>query len=96
MLHSLKLMLRVLRRGAGKVPQHVKGLKRRLLEKAFTNFSTHASDQRRSEFRAFCEEQSAWLPDYALFRVLMEASDIAPHGTDGSRNIRQSKKHADG
>jgi len=62
-----------LRRGAVKY-RHVKGLKRRLLEKAFTNFSTHASDQRRSEFRAFCEQQSAWLSDYALFRVLMEAN----------------------
>src|SRR6266567_90495 len=62
-----------LRRGAVKY-RHVKGLKRRLLEKAFTNFSIHASDQRRSEFRAFCEQQSAWLSDYALFRVLMEAN----------------------
>src|SRR5437879_11495120 len=38
-----------LRRGAVKY-RHVKGLKQRLLKKAFTNFSIHASDERRSEF----------------------------------------------
>src|SRR5438876_11508287 len=63
-----------LRRGAVKY-RHVKELKRRLLEKAFENFSVHASEERRSEFRAFCEQQSAWLPGYALFRLLMEAND---------------------
>ena len=55
--------------------RQVKELKRRLLEKAFENFSVHASEERRSEFRAFCEQQSAWLPGYALFRLLMEAND---------------------
>jgi 4-alpha-glucanotransferase len=55
--------------------RQVKKIKRRLLEKAFTNFSTHAGEEWRSRFRAFCEQQSAWLPDYALFRVLMEAND---------------------
>ena len=55
--------------------RQVKKLKRRLLEKAFENFSVHASEERRSEFRAFCEQQSAWLPNYALFRLLMEAND---------------------
>ena len=54
--------------------RQVKELKRRLLEKAFTNFSTQAGEERRSRFRAFCEQQSAWLSDYALFRVLMEAN----------------------
>ncbi|HEY5992959.1 MAG TPA: 4-alpha-glucanotransferase [Candidatus Udaeobacter sp.] len=55
--------------------RQVKELKQRLLEKAFENFSAHASKQRQSEFRKFCEQQSAWLSDYALFRVLMEAND---------------------
>src|SRR6266581_3901976 len=55
--------------------RHVKEIKRRLLEKAFENFCGHASEERRSDFRAFCEQQSEWLPDYALFRVLMEAND---------------------
>src|SRR6476659_6149797 len=50
----------------------VKKLKRHLLEKAFANFSTHASEERQLEFRKFCEEESAWLRDYAFFRALME------------------------
>src|SRR5213592_2833555 len=53
----------------------VKKLKRRLLEKAFANFSAHASEGRRSEFRTFRGQESAWLHDYAFFRVLMEAHD---------------------
>jgi 4-alpha-glucanotransferase len=60
-----------LRLGGVKYRQ-VKELKRRILEKAFANFSTHADKQRRSEFRTFCEQESAWLRDYAFFRVLME------------------------
>src|SRR2546429_863109 len=49
-IHSLRL---------GEVKyRHVKELKRRLLEKAFRNFSTHADEKRRSEFGAFCEQQS--------------------------------------
>ena len=55
--------------------RHVKQIKRRLLEKAFANFSSHAGEPRRSEFAAFCERQSAWLADYAIFRVLMDAND---------------------
>src|SRR6266478_5347985 len=54
--------------------RHVKEIKRRLLEKAFESFSVHASEERRSEFRKFCEQQAAWLSDYALFRALMEAN----------------------
>ena len=50
----------------------VKKLKRRLFEKAFANFSTKASPDRPSQFRNFCQEQSAWLNDYAFFRALME------------------------
>jgi 4-alpha-glucanotransferase len=50
----------------------VKKLKRHLLEKAFANFSTHASEERQLEFRKFCEQESAWLRDYAFFRALME------------------------
>jgi 4-alpha-glucanotransferase len=54
---------------------NVKTLKRRLLEKAFTNFSACANEERRLEFRTFCEEQAGWLRDYAFFRVLMEQND---------------------
>jgi 4-alpha-glucanotransferase len=60
-----------LRRGRVKYRQ-VKKLKERILEKAFANFSTRADEKRQSEFRRFCEEESSWLRDYALFRVLIE------------------------
>src|SRR6266480_3850887 len=60
-----------LRRGRIKYRQ-VKELKQRILEKAFANFLARADEKRQSEFRRFCEEESSWLHDYALFRVLME------------------------
>src|SRR5713226_1789579 len=56
-----------LRRGGLKY-RHVKKLKRRLLEKAFANFSSRASKDRQSDFRKFYEEEAAWLHDYAFFR----------------------------
>src|SRR5213596_3089945 len=62
-----------LRGGAVKYRQ-VKKLKQRLLEKAFENFSANASEDRRSEFRKFCQQESAWLGDYVFFRVLMEVN----------------------
>ncbi len=52
--------------------REVKELKQRILEKAFANFFACADEKRRSEFRKFCEEESSWLHDYALFRVLIE------------------------
>jgi 4-alpha-glucanotransferase len=55
--------------------RRVKQLKRRILEKAFANFSAHAREERRSEFEKFCEEQLSWLQDYALFRVLIEENN---------------------
>jgi 4-alpha-glucanotransferase len=69
--------LRTLRRGEVKYRQ-VKRLKRRLLEKAFANFSAHASEERQAGFRKFCEREAAWLHDYAFFRVLMEVNDDSP------------------
>ena len=63
-----------LRRGPVKYRQ-VKALKQRLLEKAFANFSAQADKKRKSEFQGFCEEESLWLRDYALFRVLIEEND---------------------
>ena len=60
-----------LRSGAIKY-RHVKKIKRRLLEKSFGNFSTRPDEKRQSSFRDFCTRESAWLDDYALFRVLME------------------------
>jgi 4-alpha-glucanotransferase len=52
--------------------REVKELKQRILEKAFANFSGRADEKRRSEFERFCQEESSWLGDYALFRVLIE------------------------
>src|SRR5438128_7450377 len=63
-----------LRRGGVKYRQ-VKKLKRRLLEKSFADFSARASEDRKSGFRKFCDEEAAWLRDYAFFRVLMEVND---------------------
>ncbi len=60
----------------------VKKLKRRLLEKAFGDFSANASKDRpasaeatsgrQSQFQKFCEQKAAWLNEYAFFRALME------------------------
>ncbi|HEX4639076.1 MAG TPA: 4-alpha-glucanotransferase [Chthoniobacterales bacterium] len=50
----------------------VKKLKRRLLEKAFANFSANAAQGRQMKFREFCERESTWLNNYALFRALIE------------------------
>jgi 4-alpha-glucanotransferase len=63
-----------LRRGGVKY-QQVKELKQRILEKAFANFSARADEKRQSQFERFCEEESSWLQDYALFRVLIEQND---------------------
>ena len=63
--------LRRLRRGRVRYRQ-VKQLKQRILEKAFVNFATHADGERRLAFQGFCEQESSWLRDYALFRVLIE------------------------
>ena len=63
-----------LRRGRANYPR-VKELKQRILEKAFANFSARADEKRQSEFKKFCEEQSSWLPDYTLFRVLIEENN---------------------
>ena len=59
-------------RSGGVRYRHVKKLKGCLLEKAFANFSARAGEDRRAGFQKFCEEEAAWLPDYAFFRVLME------------------------
>ena len=47
----------------------VKPLKKKLLEHAFAAFQ---AKPRNHSFQAFCSAESSWLPDYSLFRVLME------------------------
>jgi len=44
--------------------------KRRLLEKAWSNFSAGPPPELRVAFEQFCHDQAHWLEDYALFRVL--------------------------
>jgi 4-alpha-glucanotransferase len=63
-----------LRQGRVKYRQ-VKQLKQRILDKAFANFSAHADEKRQLEFQTFCEQESSWLRDYALFRVLIEENN---------------------
>ena len=60
-----------LRHGRVKYRQ-AKDLKQRILERGFANFAARADEKRKSDFERFCEEKSAWLRDYALFRVLIE------------------------
>jgi 4-alpha-glucanotransferase len=65
-------------RSKGVKYRQVKKLKRRLLERAFANFSARATDDRQAGFRKFCEDEAAWLRDYAFFRALMEENDDSP------------------
>lgn len=68
-----KHLIEDLRQGSVQWPQ-VKALQGALLRAAFEHFTeTHlrANDGRAEEFKAFVQEQSAWLEGYALFRVLM-------------------------
>ena len=54
----------------------VKALKRELLESAWKRF--HKGDGRGGRaklFAKFLDRHSAWLPDYTLYRVLLEATD---------------------
>src|SRR5215471_17268220 len=44
--------------------------KHRLLEQAWSNFSSSSHGALRPEFDQFCSEQTHWLDDYALFRAL--------------------------
>ena len=66
--------LNALRLGAIKY-RPVKKLTLHLLEKAFSNFFAHADEHRQSEFRTFYEQESEWLRDYGLFRVLIEENN---------------------
>jgi 4-alpha-glucanotransferase len=45
-----------------------------LLEKAYTHFESTPSQAIRPEFDSFCEENSSWLEDFALFMALKSAN----------------------
>src|SRR5215510_1187792 len=44
--------------------------KRRLLEKAWSNFNASRNPELQIAFEQFCHDQAHWLDDYALFRAL--------------------------
>jgi 4-alpha-glucanotransferase len=48
----------------------VTAFKHRLLEQAWSNFSSSRLPALRADFDQFCSEQAHWLEDYALFRAL--------------------------
>src|SRR5881398_703724 len=83
--------LRRLGRGGVKY-RHVKKLKRRLLEKAFANFSGHAGKERQLGFEKFCQEEAVWLDDYAFFRVLMEENSESATWTRWSAEHQSIKR----
>lgn len=49
--------------------------KHRILRKALDRFRETTDDSLRSAFQAFCEEEAAWLNDYALFRAIKSSQD---------------------
>lgn len=90
-------LLKKLRTGPVNYPE-VKKLKRALLEVAFKNFlKRHFSKEtsRALLFRKFLLENSEWLSDYALFRVLMEENNNWPTWNAGRTNIkgRDAREH---
>ena len=52
--------------------------KTELLNRAFANFSAQAPAPQQRAFAKFCEEQAAWLEDFALFMALKEAHGLRP------------------
>jgi len=52
-------------------------LKLPLIEEAAGNFLDHAPDSRRASFLKFCEHNSSWLQDYAMFNVLRRMHEYA-------------------
>ncbi|MGD0651170.1 MAG: 4-alpha-glucanotransferase [Verrucomicrobiia bacterium] len=74
-------LLTELREGSVNYTQ-VKKLKRALLWEAFQSFiAKHWSkkSERAGEFRAFLEASATWLPDYTLFRALMDTNNGSPN-----------------
>ncbi len=49
-----------------------------LLDRAFERFSHDAGADERAAFDRFCQEQSAWLEDFALFMALKEYYELRP------------------
>lgn len=49
--------------------------KNALLKKAYDNFKASATAELQSEFASFCDHQSSWLHDYAVFRSCKDAHE---------------------
>jgi 4-alpha-glucanotransferase len=49
-----------------------------LLNRAFARFSAQGSPRQKKSFARFCQEQSSWLDDFALFMALKEAHHLRP------------------
>ena len=64
-----------------------------LLDRAFHVFEKSASAAQREAFEAFRREQSAWLPDYALFTVV-KAEQGGVSWTDWEEDIRAREPEA--
>jgi 4-alpha-glucanotransferase len=53
-------------------------IKQGLLWKAFERFSASQKEDLRGSYDAFCQENSSWLDDYALFQSLRAANNLKP------------------
>jgi len=52
--------------------------KTELLDRAFARFRAMAPAKQKKAFARFCEEQAAWLEDFALFTALKQANALRP------------------
>jgi len=71
----------------------VTACKLRLLKQAAGNFQSAPDSQLRHDFADFCQSQSPWLDDYALFRALRERFGDA-HFHDWPAELRRRDKAA--
>lgn len=55
----------------------VSQLKRSLLQKAYQNFKTNASEEQKQAFQEVCASKAFWLDDYAFYMSLREAHEGA-------------------
>ncbi len=60
-----------------------------LLKKAYTNFWEIAPREKKKQYEEFCETQSDWLEDYALFMALKEYHDGAVWNTWESKLVKR-------
>ena len=73
----------------------VRAAKQQLLEISFARFSSSTDPVERAEFATFRAHNSAWLPDYCLFKILMEINgegltwDQWPAETSTPENARR-------